>query len=366
MRNSLFLFLLTLSCVLSMAAKGENNERIQVFPPEDAEAHYYTAVDGFAIEHVGSEISIDASYNVKFAIAGDVVYLQGLFWSAPESWISGRMDSSRRIIFPSGQYLGEATLYDGTTHEAWFIQKSSESNGLLQFDAETGTYCFTNNAEAILSFDNENKTESLHQLKFVLTEAPGEESSYSLVAPPAQGEMFDIEISERSYYNLWREESCKGRLIIKDNDYYIQGLIRNCPSVWIKGTLSENEDLVEFASDQFTGSVRFGFYQSYLTWLDACSYNGSMVTPKEKLTLRLDKENKTLQSVDEEGCIVYVGRDKAKYLEGYKNIRISYMAVDLPLVVLSNHISSVYNLYGQKTDSRNEILIKNGQKIMIR
>lgn len=299
-----------------------------VTPPEDAEAHYFTVVDGYAKEHVGNGVLMDASYIVKFATAGDEVYLQGLFLSAPGSWISGRMDSSGRINFPSGQYLGEATLYDGTTHEAWFIQKSSGSNGLIQFDSKTGTYCFTKFAEAILSFDNENKTETLHQLKFVLAEVPGEESSYSLVAPPAQGEMFDIEISERSYYNLWREESREGRLIVNGNDYFIQGLIPYCRSAWIKGTLSENEDLVEFASDQFIGSVRLGFYQSYLTWLDACSYNGSMVTPKEKFTLRLNKENKTLQSVDEEGCIVYVGRDKAKYLEGYKNIRITCSAVD--------------------------------------
>lgn len=114
-----------------------------VMPPSGLEVKSYAA----SVNSVGGYSYANSKYNVNIAFDGDDVYMQGLFYYSPMTWIKGRREGDV-LTFDKNQYIGYVM-----GHEVYVLSCDDDDNVYDNFsftyDADKDAYtsdaviCFT-------------------------------------------------------------------------------------------------------------------------------------------------------------------------------------------------------------------------------
>ncbi|MBR4565639.1 MAG: hypothetical protein IKO17_01670 [Prevotella sp.] len=194
-----------------------------------------------------------------FAEDGNTVYLKGLISQYPiDAWFKGTINGNTiTVTFP------QKALDSGGTE--YFLNYGSLDNSFnftpkgdltFNYDPETlditsSKSAFINGTEQVALVDSKNAWSgysdwniSMTAVKDTLVEAPEglKTSTYSLTAEGYDGSLVQVGFS--------------------GNDVYVQGIDKNLPDTWIKGTINGNK--VVFKRGQYVGADEVSGYHQYL------------------------------------------------------------------------------------------------------
>ena len=221
-----------------------------VTPPERGDVEYYTlsgtnSKDGAATRQV--KVVWDDEDE-------DVLYVSGLSYYMPSSYVKGTFTSDDKVVFAAGQYVGNpgVDLYFGGYGDGTALADVEAT-----FNEKEGTFTFLD-----YLLDNGDPTTlgyfAYWQAGVVLTPLDGD--------PEIPVEIpSDLEYEKYAYsaYDYFDEVDVSGNVNIGiyGEDVYIQGMSTDYPNAWIKGTF-ENDTTVVFAgltdassSDENQGAI---------------------------------------------------------------------------------------------------------------
>lgn len=124
--------------------------------------------DGVEVEDV-VVIYGELGHYAKLAVDGENVFVQGVFPAQPQSWIQGKLENNK-VIFPSGQYIGEDLDYGYYTYfsaatfeeewddyyEEWYNVYTYSDEIVFDYDETTQTMT-TGENDAIAYNTSDNK-----------------------------------------------------------------------------------------------------------------------------------------------------------------------------------------------------------------
>lgn len=211
----------------------------------------------------------EVKYDVQVGFVGNDVYVQGMFSSAPQSWVKGTIDGAT-VTFAKDQYLGEVEAFDNYSGESmgmmptWLeysADMESYTDLVLKYDPETRT--MSDVAGGFLFMATNDDFEALDALKGTVISPDGAgDGGKELVTPPATAEVKAVDISYTSLSSQ-KASSVTGMMAIDGNDIYVAGLCPDMGTPWVKGTLGA-DGVVTFPSGQYVGTY-MGFYDIYFT-----------------------------------------------------------------------------------------------------
>ncbi len=211
----------------------------------------------------------EVKYDVQVGFVGNDVYVQGMFSSAPQSWVKGTIDGAT-VTFAKDQYLGEVEAFDNYSGESmgmmptWLeysADMESYTDFVLKYDPETRT--MSDVAGGFLFMATNDDFEALDALKGTVISPDGAgDGGKELVTPPATAEVKAVDISYTSFSSQ-KASSVTGMMAIDGNDIYVAGLCPDMGTPWVKGTLGA-DGVVTFPSGQYVGTY-MGFYDIYFT-----------------------------------------------------------------------------------------------------
>ncbi len=215
-----------------------------VTPPERGDVEYYTlsgtnSKDGAATRQV--KVVWDDEDE-------DVLYVSGLSYYMPSSYVKGTFTSDDKVVFAAGQYVGNpgVDLYFGGYGDGTALADVEAT-----FNEKEGTFTFLD-----YLLDNGDPTTlgyfAYWQAGVVLTPLDGD--------PEIPVEIpSDLEYEKYAYsaYDYFDEVDVSGNVNIGiyGEDVYIQGMSTDYPNAWIKGTF-ENDTTVVFPSGQLLTTER--------------------------------------------------------------------------------------------------------------
>ncbi len=194
----------------------------------ETETWYYTASAAYdAVK--GAE--------VKVAVDGTDIFIQGISQDMPDSWIKGTIDTGTgTATFDYGQYLGYNETYG---YDLWFVPTtdgSTATKGIFDYDAEKGV--LSTNSYIVISVEPNKVSYFEYYYNVEITRDAPEvpvtvEVPEDLVTQPYFLTAFD------SYY---QEDVTREVLVGRygENEVYIQGLSEYIADAWVKGTIDEN------------------------------------------------------------------------------------------------------------------------------
>lgn len=239
----------------------------KVTPPETATIETWSNTSG--MYYLGTTSGwMDATIlmsEIKVAIDGTNMYIQGLLGIFPEEWIVGSI-SGRTVTFAGNQLIEDDVFLsgsnDGSTLSESIVFNYYEATGVLQavtpFIIENSTnteiapyaYWFapifernssetTDDSETTDEFDLVSVPDDLVTTTYTLTTTvkeyvPGDEN-------PETGEP-----TEGSYEQYSSEEYVTVGFYNEDTEVYIQGLCAWLPEAWIKGTVEDGKIIIPF------------------------------------------------------------------------------------------------------------------------
>lgn len=236
----------------SRASKARAKAQELVTPPEKGDVEYYT-LTGKATYYTSSGSKTEnVSRQIKLVWDDedeDVVYVQGLSYYMPNSFVRGTFNKEGdKVIFECGQYVGNPGVdlyfcgYDG----------KDMVDAVAEFNEKESTFTFSD-----YLLDNGDPKELGYYAYF----APG------VTIVPLEGEPEipveipkDLEIEKYAYtaYDYFEDNAeVSGNLYIGiyGDEVYIQGMSTDYPNAWIKGRF-EDETTVVFPSGQLLTDER--------------------------------------------------------------------------------------------------------------
>ena len=316
----ILLFATTL--LLTMVAQAANE---LVTLPAGVEAEDYTLAITHAVSQMdGKTIDNDKKMTVKVAFNGTDVYVQGLAYWFPESFIKGTLDGDK-VTFPYGQFVGEDM--QGAEYLIGYIRGEGGveiANMELLYDAETRT--LTNNPNVIIAEVGEPDEGNFPIYTYVKTaqftvgglpplmpvEVPEEleTDSYLLIAiltSYEQNEVGELEIVTSPY-------QIPVKVGFSGNDLYIQGLVAEIANGWVKATKNAAGKYV-VPKGQYIGTQKI-FNLTYDYFLSATSRTGGL----NNVVFSYDGESGTLTSTQ---TIAFTGtEDKADAYYTFNSVKI--------------------------------------------
>lgn len=298
---------------------GGNVEPIEEYTlvelPEGVESEEYTLNITFGGEDSsGNPVSVSRERNAQVAFDGNDVYLSGLSYYLPDSYVKGTKNAAGQYVFAASQYIGED---DGD--EEYLV--GGNANGEIaeysfDFDAETRTLTL---AKGFAIYECGEPTDIEGYWVYV-TEAvytPGGIVLPELVVVPegVETETYTIEGTfedEDGANNIVRPTE----VAFDGTDIYVKGIPLYFEDAWLKGTVDAENGLATFPTGQFVGNDEYG--SEFMV-----GYNGEIadivftINAETKILTQQTSyilENKTADTVDPWGfwydMIVYPGEAK--------------------------------------------------------
>lgn len=236
----------------SRASKARAKAQEVVTPPEKGDVEYYTLTgkatyytsSGSKTENVSRQVKVVWDEEDE-----DVVYIQGLSYYMPTSFVRGTFNKEGdKVIFESGQYVGNPGV------DLYFCGYDGKEiiDAVAEFDEKKSTFTFSD-----ILLDNGDPKELGYYAYFAagVTIVPLEGEPEIPVEIPK-----DLEIETYAYtaYDYFEDNAgVSGNLNIGiyGDEVYIQGMSTDYPNAWIKGKF-EDETTVVFPSGQLLTDER--------------------------------------------------------------------------------------------------------------
>jgi len=228
-----------------------------VTPPSTANVEeWYTASGTFYLygRYGFEDYTLNMS-TIKVATDGNDLYIQGLSYYFPESWIKGTVSGST-VVFANSQYVG------GVDDASDYIvggdnQGTVTENLVFDYNPTEGTLASAN--VVIAESSVAESTENVYAYWILPTFTKEKPKGPEVVVAP-EGLQTD-EWAINAVTNFGDPVSGYLNIGFAGNDVYLQGLCTYLPESWIKGTLDGNT--ITFAGDQYFGYYDDGPMNSY-------------------------------------------------------------------------------------------------------
>ncbi len=228
------------------ASTGRANARAKaaevVTPPASGDVEYYTLT---ATASYGQTQNESVTRQIKIvwdADDEDVVYIQGLSYYMPNSFVMGMFNKTGdQVIFSAGQYMGNpgVDLYFGGYGDGTAL-----TDVVADFDEKESSFTFS---DAILDNGDPSKIGFYAYMQNVTIVPLNGEPEIPVEIPS------DLEYEKYAFtaYDYFDEVDVSGNVNIGiyGEEVYIQGMSNDYPEAWIKGTF-ENDSTVVFPSGQ--------------------------------------------------------------------------------------------------------------------
>jgi hypothetical protein len=326
---------------------------------------------------------VTSEANIYVCIDGSDIYIQGLAYWFPESWIKGTISGST-ATFPCGQKVGE----DDYGPEYMVGQPAGAETGeepgvdiVFDYDAEAGTLSLNASVEAILESASPNALNQTYCYWYglVLSKNAPEvgpiELEGELVTPPAglEGEVWtakgvEVQLVADDSGNMTPEfgetmYTISMKVIFDGNDVYIQGFgpFEGVTEAWVKGTREGNK--VSFPSGQYLGYVLMGA-TPYHMYFNAFGTEGI-----GNIVFTLNEEENVMDNTEANWVITSAAPNSAaNYYDIFLYTTITKGdPTGINAISKDKNAGTFYNLQGVKVNpTQKGIYIQNGRKMVIK
>ncbi len=341
-----------------------------VEPPQGKEAEPWYIADGHFIKWDENDNQIDAVdewLSIGVIIDGNDIYLQGLAYYFEDAWVKGTISGST-VTIPSGQFVGE-----DSSGEEYIVGYDVTSNGIADliftYDSEKGTltldptiYIVENGSQNELDPWGYWKELALTKPKLV-TPPAGEEEDWNVV-----GAM--VTVDEKEGFVFGDPEQYPVKVIKDGSDFYVQGLCKDFPEAWVKGTIADGK--VSFATGQYLGvytetdeesGEEYQFDMFFVGVSEESAGIGDLV-------FTYDEENNMLTFEENSLMVISVAPNSVMYyLYLYMPAQI-FKSVEegISTVNTKTQANVFYNLQGVKMNrpTQKGLYIVNGKKVVVK
>ena len=227
-----------------------------VTPPASATVETWHTTDGVLYVNTASG-PVEFRPDIKVAIDGSDIYLQGLAYWFPEGWVKGTI-SETTATFASGQFVGE----DEYGPEWICGTNDTETFADIVFDYNATEGVLKAVTQFILENSKENEISPYCYWVLPVFGKEGSSGPQPVVAPEAL-ETDEWAISAMN--NFGEPVSGYVNIGFDGNDCYMQGFCHYLPETWLKGTLEG--DKITFPGGQYFGPYDADSYTHYEFYL---------------------------------------------------------------------------------------------------
>ena len=227
-----------------------------VTPPASATVETWHTTDGVLYVNTASG-PVEFRPDIKVAIDGSDIYLQGLAYWFPEGWVKGTI-SETTATFASGQFVGE----DEYGPEWICGTNDTETFADIVFDYNATEGVLKAVTQFILENSKENEIAPYCYWVLPVFGKEGSSGPQPVVAP--EGLKTD-EWAISAMNNFGEPVSGYVNIGFDGNDCYMQGFCHYLPETWLKGTLEG--DKITFPGDQYFGPYDADSYTHYEFYL---------------------------------------------------------------------------------------------------
>jgi len=231
-------------------------ENVLVTPPASATVETWHTTDGVLYVNTASG-PVEFRPDIKVAIDGSDIYLQGLAYWFPEGWVKGTI-SETTATFASGQFVGE----DEYGPEWICGTNDTETFADIVFDYNATEGVLKAVTQFILENSKENEISPYCYWVLPVFGKEGSSGPQPVVAPEGL-ETDEWAISAMN--NFCEPVSGYVNIGFDGNDCYMQGFCHYLPETWLKGTLEG--DKITFPGDQYFGPYDADAYTHYEFYL---------------------------------------------------------------------------------------------------
>ncbi len=231
-------------------------ENVLVTPPASATVETWHTTDGVLYVNTASG-PVEFRPDIKVAIDGSDIYLQGLAYWFPEGWVKGTI-SETTATFTSGQFVGE----DEYGPEWICGTNDTETFADIVFDYNATEGVLKAVTQFILENSKENEISPYCYWVLPVFGKEGSSGPQPVVAPEGL-ETDEWAISAMN--NFGDPVSGYVNIGFDGNDCYMQGFCHYLPETWLKGTLEG--DKITFPGDQYFGPYDADAYTHYEFYL---------------------------------------------------------------------------------------------------
>ncbi|MBQ0056870.1 MAG: hypothetical protein KBT20_04350 [Bacteroidales bacterium] len=304
---------------------------------------YARAASGTAYFVNNSQMSMAAQSGTVTVIEdGDKVYIKDPITRYTQgSWVEGTKEGNT-IVVAAHQPLAYNSSYDATISLRWGVITATGSINNADSYAEnfvfevagdtwtllnTATYDESADAYYMGAFwDDDDTATGYGDAETVLTYDPNfEPVSTELVTPPSSlvAEDWALEATQISSSG---ETSVTARVKVgfAGNDVYVQGLIKDFPTSWVKGTMDAN-GLVTFKKFQFVGV----YGGTYNIWMIGVTEDGEEAY-MDDFQMQYDAADNAFYAINE--CLANAAEDRIYYLGWYSGIVLTKGALEEPVI----------------------------------
>jgi len=248
MRKITLMFCMAFMAVLSAAAQA-------VTPPAGA------TVETWTVSYTYNDPTYGASSDteeMQVVLSGSEVYFNFPNPITRNSWMKGTV-SGTTATFASGQYVGsyqgEAAYYVG-------LDQQGLCDIVFTYDAAAGVFTLGDMWLLINGSTTKQDAWAYFSAVTVTREAP---QVLTPVEAPAglTTETYSIVASSLAYGHdgvAMSNVSWNVQLGFSGSDVYVQGLCRDLPEAWVKGTKDASDGSLTFASGQFLGRTYYNLF----------------------------------------------------------------------------------------------------------
>ena len=227
-----------------------------VTPPASATVETWHTTDGVLYVNTASG-PVEFRPDIKVAIDGSDIYLQGLAYWFPEGWVKGTI-SETTATFASGQFVGE----DEYGPEWICGTNDTETFADIVFDYNATEGVLKAVTQFILENSKENEISPYCYWVMPVFGKNGSSGPQPVVAPEGL-ETDEWAISAMN--NFGEPVSGYVNIGFDGNDCYMQGFCHYLPETWLKGTLEG--DKITFPGGQYFGPYDADYYTHYEFYL---------------------------------------------------------------------------------------------------
>ena len=341
-----------------------------VEPPQGKEVEQWYIADGhFAMkDQEGNQIdAVDEWLSIGVIIDGNDIYLQGLAYYFEDAWVKGTISGST-VTIPSGQLVG-SDEYGEEYIVGFNLETESIADIVFAYDSDKGTLTLD---PTIYIVENGSQNELKvwgYWFDLALLKDP------ELVTPPA-GEEEDwnvlgteVTVSEKEGFVYGDPEQYPVKVIKDGSDFYVQGLCKDFPEAWVKGTIADGK--VSFATGQYLGVYTETDEESGEEYQFDMFFVGVSAESEEidDLVFTYDEENNILTNKTSLMVVSYKPNYLMYYLYVYMPAQISKSVEEgISTVNIKKQANVFYNLQGVKMNrpTQKGLYIVNGKKVVVK
>ena len=341
-----------------------------VEPPQGKEATPWYILGGTCMAFTSNgevDVTFENDY-LKVLVDGSDIYIQGIDSWFPEGWVKGTISGSK-VTIPSGQLVGSDDFGDEYL-VGYLIETETICDIVFTYDSEAGV--LTLDPTIFILFNGE--TDKAYAYGYWSELSLGRDAP-ELVTPPA-GEEEDwgvlgamIDFDEEGNTVSGEPEQYPVKVIKDGSDFYVQGLCKDFPEAWVKGTIADGK--VSFATGQYLGvytetDEESGEEYQFDMFLLGVSEESWEI---DDLVFTYDEENNILTNKTSLMVVSYKPNYLMYYLYVYRPKQISKSVEEgISTINTKTKANVFYNLQGAKMNrpTQKGLYIVNGKKVVVK